>query len=77
MAEKLVFVVLCVLCFSRLGDSQNTNLTLFKISPCNEAVVDTVSRFKSDIYAVEFDLSNCSNVSSVDEDDMKIVSLWW
>lgn len=76
MAEKLVFVVLSVLCFSGLGDCQNTNLTLFKISPCNEAVVDTVSRFKSDIYAVEFDLSNCSNVSSV-EDDMKIVSLWW
>lgn len=64
---------LCVFSFCTLGGSQNTNLTLFKIVPCSGVVLETVSRFKSDIYAVEPDLSNCSNVS-VFQDDIKIVS---
>ncbi len=64
----------CVLCFlCALGEGQDSNLTLFKIVPCGEVRVDSVSRFKSDIYAVEANLSQCLNVSGALLHD-KIVS---
>ena len=53
---------------------QDTNLTIFKISPCTPASPDSVSRFKSDIYAVLPDLSNCSNASQAALDHGSIVS---
>ena len=58
----LALCAFCLLC--AVGNGQTTNLTLFQIAPCTAATVDTVSRFKSDIYAVQFNLSNCLNDSS-------------
>ena len=52
-----------------------TNLTLFQIAPCNGTKTDTVSRFKSDIYAIKPDLSNCNvSVPGGGEDYRGIVS---
>lgn len=73
-AVNLLLASLCVLCFGARGYGQVTNLTLFQITPCSGVKVDTVSRFKSDIYAVVADLRNCTNVSLAE--DFKIVSGW-
>lgn len=72
MDKAAVLASLCVLCFSCRGYGQATNLTLFQITPCTGVKVDTVSRFKSDIYAVVADVRNCTNVSLAE--DHKIVS---
>ena len=43
--------------------SQITNLTLFEIYPCSNVTKQTVSRFKSDIYAIKPSFENCRNYS--------------
>lgn len=71
-AVKFLLVSLYVLGCCSLGCAQTPNLTVFQISPCNGTREDSVSRFKSDIYAVRADLSNCSIVTG--PEDYRIVS---
>ena len=42
-----------------LCGGQMANLTLIEIAPCSGTVVQTVSRFKSDIFAVKASLGAC------------------
>ena len=57
-----------------VGSGQDTNLTLFKVSPCTTINPDQVTRFKSDIYAILPDLSNCSNISKAALQSGRLVS---
>ena len=42
-----------------LCGGQTANLTLIEIAPCNGTVVQTVSRFMSDVFAVKANLGAC------------------
>lgn len=55
--QALVCHILFVLSVCALGHGQE--LTLFKILPCSPVRMETVSRFKSDVYAVESNLTMC------------------
>lgn len=74
-ARCLQFLLLSALLLG-LSRGQDTNLTLFKVFPCTSIPPDKVSRFKSDIYAVVPNFSNCSNVSTAALDSGRIVSLF-
>ena len=64
MMKKSLVLVLSV--WLTMGRGQETNLTLFEISPCGNPTTETISRFKSDIYAVMPDLSQCPNISQAE-----------
>ena len=61
-----------------LGDGQvapNITLSLFEISPCGSTTLQTVSRFKQDVYAVQANLSDCARKMGASfNDSIKIVS---
>ena len=60
---KDIFLALVLLSALAAVQCLRTNLTLFEISPCGGDNVQTVSRFKSDIYAVKPSFEKCKDFS--------------
>ena len=58
---KGVWLSLVLMSAMAVIQSQRTNLTLFEIYPCSNVTKQTVSRFKSDIYAIKPSFENCRN----------------
>ncbi len=67
LAASVLLAVYCT-----LGQSQK--LSVFHIQPCNGTFNQTVSRFKSDVYAVTPNYSLCV-FNGAQTSDKKIVSL--
>jgi len=75
---KDIFLGLVLLSALAAVQCLRTNLSLFEISPCGGDNFQTVSRFKSDIYAIKPSFEKCKNYSWWQEGSIynKTVSLW-
>lgn len=73
LKKSLAFLSLIFLAGVSDGQKSNITLSLFEISPCNSPYPQSVSRFKSDIYVVKADLSNCT-LNATSQAGVKFVS---